>query len=225
MKKIAILTAALTLLASVAGAATIVGSKHDLSSTGGASASLKGTGDQICIYCHTPHNAVVNVPLWNRNTNPAGLALYNTSATLTNEVKNNAALTASSISSFCMSCHLSTAVMGDVKNVANQTAQLGNANTMGGAYADNTKANLGLDLTNDHPVGFNYDTAYTQDGGATGGLKALATATTNGAVFFGTGGNQMECASCHAVHNGGGAGYFLRTPNTGSGLCLACHNK
>jgi predicted CXXCH cytochrome family protein len=34
----------------------------------------------------------------------------------------------------------------------------------------------------------------------------------------------VECATCHDPHKGG-AGQFLRTANTGSVMCLACHKK
>lgn len=36
----------------------------------------------------------------------------------------------------------------------------------------------------------------------------------------------VECGSCHEVHNKiTGNGFFLRAPQTGSQICLACHNK
>ena len=85
------------------------------------------------------------------------------------------------------------------------------------------------DLKNDHPIGFNYATAYTEDGGATGGLFDLAQAKTNGAAFFGGGANMMWCSSCHDVHDFGtvaaGDRPFLIKSNNQSGLCFACHNK
>jgi predicted CXXCH cytochrome family protein len=44
--------------------------------------------------------------------------------------------------------------------------------------------------------------------------------------FASSGGNdQMECASCHKVHQPGTSYNFLRIENGGSKLCLACHNK
>ena len=43
----------------------------------------------------------------------------------------------------------------------------------------------------------------------------------------GAGGVTVECGSCHDVHNTLSAGntQLLNVDNTGSGLCLACHNK
>lgn len=35
----------------------------------------------------------------------------------------------------------------------------------------------------------------------------------------------VECATCHDVHGGLAGTQFLRVSNSGSGLCLTCHNK
>ena len=47
--------------------------KHDISANG----SLAGTITQKCVFCHTPHNAQRNVPLWNRLDGQAMSAFYN----------------------------------------------------------------------------------------------------------------------------------------------------
>ena len=61
---------------------------------------------QVCIFCHTPHNASRAVPLWNRPAldQPAASAyrLYTSSSTLSTTVK-NAVLTATSESLLCLS--------------------------------------------------------------------------------------------------------------------------
>ena len=62
MRRLLLAVMALALLPGVAMAQnTIDGSPHDLG-TGGA----YGT-DQVCIFCHTPHNPELTVPLWNHN--------------------------------------------------------------------------------------------------------------------------------------------------------------
>jgi len=38
-------------------------------------------------------------------------------------------------------------------------------------------------------------------------------------------GGQVQCASCHDVHNGSGVEKLLRKTNVASALCLTCHNK
>jgi predicted CXXCH cytochrome family protein len=38
-------------------------------------------------------------------------------------------------------------------------------------------------------------------------------------------GGQVECASCHDVHDQSGFGNLLVMDNTGSAMCLSCHVK
>ena len=77
-------------------------------------------------------------------------------------------------------------------------------------------ANLGTDLTNDHPVNFTFGAALIA---ADGELQA----PTN-AILFGVGADQVECASCHNVHDNTNSP-FLVTSNAASALCLDCHTK
>lgn len=234
MKRILTATALTLLFSSVAFGTTIKGSKHDFSSSSAFTGALRSTNqDQICIFCHTPHNAVKNVPLWNRsNPDPTTYKLYTSSATLNEAKGTKSKLYADSISLFCLSCHDGTA--SNIANlVVNKSAAItGNWNwtTRGGTGSVNTTpANLtadNLSLTNDHPIGFTYPTT-----DPTLKLQPLANVKTGfggKTVFFNSNGganiNQMECSSCHAVHDNF-AGPFLRTYNTSSALCLTCHNK
>lgn len=216
MKRTVLLTAALVVLATSASALTIKNSKHDLSLNSGASWNSTNT-NEICVFCHTPHNPAQNVPLWNR-TNPAAgsFTLYKTSATLTTAAKTSA-FAADSISLFCMSCHDGVTGLGAMTN----TSPVGDDSLKTTPLTG--PANIGIDLQNDHPVGFSYDAAQSDD--STGlFVKATANAALGGNAFFGAGANMIECASCHKVHDNANAP-FLRTTNKDSALCLACHNK
>jgi predicted CXXCH cytochrome family protein len=44
-------------------------------------------------------------------------------------------------------------------------------------------------------------------------------------MLFGTANDQLECASCHDVHNGTSLAALLRKDNTSRQLCLTCHDK
>lgn len=237
MKKI-LLTASLLALSAGVSFAGITNTKHDLSKNSTA-AIRSGNQSQICVFCHTPHNAIQNVPLWNRSGASAASAyrLYTSSKSLTT-VAHNASLYNDSQSLFCMSCHDGT--VGELASRVNKMGvtddgaainMTGGAAIWTGGTASTGAAMLGTNLTNDHPVGFSYGTAYTQDGGATGGLNTAASVSTafgGKTVFFtanaGAVADSMECSSCHAVHDNTHAP-FLRTTNQGSKLCLACHNK
>lgn len=227
-----ILVLGLVLISSSAFAATVIrNSKHDLSSSGGQ--SVRSSVDKLCEHCHAPHNARVAVPLWNR-ANPTGtFLLYTSSATLrTAGAAKSASIGAASISAQCLSCHAARPNhQGDVTTVVrdNTINAAIKADASYVAPATGLKsAGLGTDLTNDHPIGFSYATAITDRATVTGAtpLQTQGYAESKGMKFFTTGGfaNQMECSSCHMVHNPNN-GYFLRIANTGSAVCRACHQN
>jgi predicted CXXCH cytochrome family protein len=196
-----------------AWAGTIVGSKHDLSAQG-------WSGGEICVVCHTPHNADVNVtdaPLWNHTVTTANHTMYS-SATFDGNIIGGP----TGASKLCLSCHDGTVAI----------------DSFGGAVGNNTlqnpKAILGADLSNDHPISFVYDDALATADGA----LAVPTTTT---VTIGEGADgktglladlmlpsgQLECSSCHDVHNKFAVANtkLLRVSNASSGLCLTCHTK
>lgn len=210
MKKTLALVAVMATLA-VPAFAVVKGSKHDLTSTGGASAGFRGTNDdgQVCVYCHTPHGAANPVagkglPLWNRDTLNATDVYTNTtlrhSVTLAGANNSDAPL--------CLSCHGGSA-LANLTNPPNTAGFTQSNATIGGNLA------LGADLKNDHPIGFVFDAA----------LKAELQAPTTAKVNFGTGADEMWCSSCHDVHGGAVGTPFLVMSNTNSALCLDCHVK
>lgn len=114
--------------------------------------------------------------------------------------------------------------------------------------------NLGADLRNDHPVGIAYCGGGLTEAGGTcvdGDFNAATSGTINGTIqwwvntsggtanrekadmilyrrtFAAGTGPSVECASCHDPHVEDTATRktFLRVANTGSALCLTCHNK
>ena len=168
------------------------------------------TTNQICLPCHTPHNASPAVPLWNHTLSANTFTAY-TSPTLDNPTANWAG-TDGSISALCMSCHDGSVALGAVINdptgdIQDTTSTIGTGN-----------ANLGTDLSNDHPVNF----AVTD--GSDAEIRLIADMVTGGTPFFGAGANEMQCGSCHDPHNDTNDP-FLVIANTGSALCLNCHIK
>jgi len=172
---------------------------------------------------------VQSVPLWNRSAGRAAadFRLYTSSKSLTT-VAGDAKLFEDSQSLFCMNCH--DATLGELGSRVNKRAFTsdGAAINVAGASWATSSANLGNNLTNDHPVGFSYGTAVTQDLGGLNAASAVKTAFGEKTVFFNANNNtvtdSMECSSCHAVHDNTYTP-FLRTTNSGSTLCLACHAK
>ena len=73
---------------------------------------------QICIFCHTPHNAQPSQPLWNKVLPADRLAfrLYTSSGTLSPTAK-GAELLADSPSLLCLSCHDGKTAVNIIHNV------------------------------------------------------------------------------------------------------------
>ena len=213
------LVAAIALISAGVAMAGIKDSKHDLS-TGNATAGVyKNAGtSEICVFCHTPHSGGTLVPLWNRTTTTLGFTLY-TSPTGTLDATDLGQPGGASLA--CMSCHDGTLALSVLTNQPTPAASAGV--DAGGVVADllvNGTAALGKDLSNDHPVSFTFDATLASTDGGLNDPTALSLAK-----LFGIGSNQVECASCHNVHDNTTAPPFLRASNANSALCLDCHNK
>ncbi len=185
-------------------AQSIVGSAHDFSS------AAWNTSDQICIVCHTTHNADVSVsdaPLWNHEMTSATFTPYSSASMNATVGQPDAS------SKLCMSCHDGTIA---VDNYGGQT---------GGSHFITGNSLVGTDLSDDHPVSFTYDAALANSDGG------LYDPTTANSGMGGTISNDMliggkvQCASCHDVHNSQGFSKLLIISNSSSALCLTCHNK
>lgn len=183
----------------------IANTPHDLSSN--------DTGSRICVFCHFPHDANPAVPLWNHTLGTSTNYTQYTSPTLNHTGSSLVNGQAGTISALCMSCHDGTVGLGSVLHTGS-FGTITDPGTMGAVTA-----NLGTDLSNDHPVGITYDTALTGDDGE---LVAPGSVTLQ---LFGGGSNQVECATCHDVHNTPNISPFLVIANTSSAICTNCHIK
>lgn len=200
-----LLTASILLLIpGAASALSVVGSEHDLSGTNAAD------DGRVCAYCHTPHNASSSVvPLWNRDLIDTGFTMY-ASPTIDMTI----ATKPQGVSLACLSCHDGTIAVdqlfgdpwnADGSNVIDPTE---------GAY-------LGKDLGNDHPISITYNAALDLKFVSAGSGKVGALPLFGTSALPGTG-DQVECASCHSVHDDQNMP-FLRIKNTNSALCTTCH--
>lgn len=239
----------------------VANTKHNFSVDWGAAALLaegsdtrtvKATNEtQICVFCHTPHGATTNVtPLWNRALSAQNYSAY---ASESMDATVNAP---NGTSKLCLSCHDGTIAIGTVNVInANTNVTVTGLEGMMPAGVDGNTRNLGLDLTNDHPISFTYDdTLATNDGElyqplttASPALIAERTSGTQPEVPLENvdvdNRNQAQCTSCHDPHVWDSStsqnAKFLRLnrfqvvnePSDGSFtksddiICLACHNK
>ena len=218
--KLGIASATVLFASSLVNAGTIVNTAHDFSASG-------WSGGEICVACHTPHNAdttVADAPLWNHAITGETFTMYTGTGTMdaTQDPQPNGT------SLLCLSCHDGVTALdsfgGNVGSIV-----------MGGSSAIGFGA---ASLTNDHPISIEYDTALAaidlglHDPAATavtiglGGDKPR-TGTVDSEMLSG---GKVECSSCHDVHNGAvgpGTNFepLLKVSKAGSTICLTCHNK
>jgi len=130
-------------------AGKIADSPHDLSS----GLPTNADKNEVCVYCHTPHNGPTGVvaPLWNK-TLPADTS-FTTYDSLNSTTIDATFLTVGSVSLACLSCHDGTQAVDSVINAPGTGAGTSPLGTLGPLT---TFANLGSDLTNDHPIGVQY---------------------------------------------------------------------
>ncbi len=228
---------------SIAHSDSIVNSKHDLSyllTTDPVMINVYNQYNEVCVYCHTPHsaNTTLDAPLWNRNSPATTYNLYN-SPTMDNPP---GSVTGTSLA--CLGCHDGTIAVDEIINAPGPGANLGGpwygtsnapihyrmnrairipncAFCHGGLgiyqprAGDHRLSYLTTDLSDDHPISTTYPTNQPTQ------FNTIADGRVGTLPLFS---GKVECASCHNVHNPSFTP-FLRTSNSGSGLCMTCHIK
>jgi predicted CXXCH cytochrome family protein len=189
-----------------APAASIKTSRHNLSAGGpGKLTAASAAGNEMCIFCHTPHSAGFQGSLWNRYDSGVTYIPYNSSTI-------KAAIgQPTGASKLCLSCHDGTIALGRLRSRATPVRMKGTQSAL-----PQGRGNLGTDLSDDHPISFKYDAALAA---ADGQLQAPPQA---GPVHLDKN-SELQCTACHDPHNDQN-GMFLVVNNTGSALCLYCHH-
>ncbi len=203
---ILLVLAALSVLYSHSSYSAIASTKHNLSVSGTGNIRA-ATEQEICIFCHTPHNAAPMQPLWNRASSGSIYTPYTSSTII------GAPGQPTGASMLCLSCHDGTIALGSVLSRASTINMAGGITTMPPG-----QAHLGTDLSDDHPVSFAYTPALASKRGELASPGSLS-----GPVKLDKSG-QMQCTSCHDPHNDDN-GKFLVMSNAASALCQVCHIK
>lgn len=230
--------------------------KHNFSATvipalpdGSSRTVSAGSESQICAFCHTPHGATnaPRAPLWNRKLTGVTYTPY-TSESL-DAVDLGQPNTKSKL---CLSCHDGTLAIGAV-NVLNRqekptiaTRGTDASGHMPGGMGERTgfTRKLGVDLTNDHPISFTYDSAQAfRDGELRdpAAVSHLGERSPGHKPLMPLENGQLECVTCHDPHirdSGGENVKFLRVNRFQASapiegrfdqandiICLACHEK
>lgn len=209
------------------------GNKHNLSfSNTGVTYKATNASDprssQVCIFCHTPHNAKPQTVLWNRNDTTQTFGHYS-SATLaihtdpTARTSSDYKAEPNGSSRLCLSCHDGVTALGAVLN--GDAIEVNNSvNTVmsGTNVFDRNK------ITNSHhPVSFIYNGAVRDrlnliEGAGTYKLPANPKVRLDRE-------SRMQCITCHDPHQTqfNGLPFWVLGGNTSTEahdtVCLDCH--
>jgi hypothetical protein len=201
----------------------------------------------VCIFCHTPHGGVSTgrgyvVPLWNKDLTlqeGATYTMYDSTSFDGDSSYDGGKPTG--ISLLCLSCHDGVAT-SEIQTVINYSPDgmpvMLEPNSIGELLnpPPYRNPNIGTNLSNDHPVSFNYNAALVTADTATRGSAGLndpatVTSATPLRLFrdkTSSLNERLECATCHDPHEDGsltGKAPFLRMSNGGSTMCTTCHIK
>jgi predicted CXXCH cytochrome family protein len=224
MRKVMLMVKVISFFATSAYA-VIAGSKHDLTAGNLANVPVLSASniDETCVFCHTPHNASSSgtAPLWNRTNDTAPTGTYGnpTGSMVFAPMAADVALTDAVL---CLSCH-----DGSIGNTLTN-APNGPAGDITPALTENwaaSSADMGADMSNDHPIGMSYGDAQGTDSELQAAPALPFFAQTLTGANAGAKTDVMWCSSCHDVHGQPGVGLFLQVDNTASALCLTCHIK
>ena len=227
------------------------GSPHDMYSGNQGTDYLPVPADsktRICIYCHAPHNtykiagtgvgagpeapdaAFDYLPLWNHELqtdivytmydNGPGEPLVGDKHSQAKELLQGVT-TPGSVSLLCLSCHDGSVAVNTYGNGSQPTASqsLNGTKFISGQYVIGQDKYLG----NHHPISFNYDTVQAQDQEIRTSDHLVVGSTSIADHLYN---GNMECATCHSVHNTGNAGEsLLWRSDQNSEFCLTCHAK
>jgi len=217
--------------------ADVRGTKHNLSA-GSGNTTRASAETQVCVFCHTPHGATdrdgqgnpITTPLWNRRLSGATYTPY-TSSSLDAAAIQGALDQPGGSSKLCLSCHDGTLAIGNVNVLNGQgssavegsvTVPMTGTGTGGtipsgaGAGTGFTR-NLGVDLTNDHPISLTFSDTLAQRDGELRNVDAAQRFPAGSGTVLGVrgpgykpllpleptgpgGAGQVQCATCHDPH-------------------------
>jgi predicted CXXCH cytochrome family protein len=190
-------------ICATARADSIVDSPHNLSVSGPGMVRAVSE-DRVCIFCHTPHGARTNAPLWNRRDSAAFYQPYD-SPTITAKPGQP-----TGSSKLCLSCHDGTVAMGDLVSEGSPIAMSGGGTMPPGG------SRIGTDLRDDHPVSFSYAASLSRPRG-----ELAPPHSWDPAIKLDPHG-MLQCTTCHDPHDNQWD-KFLVMDNTNAALCRECH--
>jgi predicted CXXCH cytochrome family protein len=236
------------------GGEGIYNTPHDLR-PGTVAGDIYGANDyldRLCIWCHAPHHTLrpddpglsglagnIYVPLWNRGVSTQTFTAYSSGDAAPEQGPNALQADVSGgpggVSRLCLSCHDGTIAVNTYGYEPQDPRSRSTGNrTISAQYL----IGGGNDLSNHHPIGFDYTAVVDVNTGddEIADVGTVMVENTQGTGRAGQqltiedllyGGTQMECTTCHDVHNSQnpGAEKFLWKSDRNSAFCVTCHLK
>ncbi|WKZ32764.1 MAG: cytochrome c3 family protein [Thermodesulfobacteriota bacterium] len=212
------------LLAAAAGysLASVTGTKHNFGSL--SPGEIKsGETTEVCVFCHTPHNANPSGPAWNKQDPGATYDVYMSQTLAATLDPNSPTLGQPTGSSkLCLACHDGTIAIGSLLNLPGKG--LGGELSVTGAGIEEGKlssistSHIGTDLMDDHPISFEYSRSYPSNEE----IRDPLSESQQRVKLDGAG--MMQCTSCHDPHGTEFPKFLLGSLSNG-GLCQICHDK
>lgn len=202
--------------------------KHNLSASGPG--PLKAVSEtQICIFCHTPHNASPSRPLWNHAPSTAVSYINYWSPTLKSYASEAEAPPIDGFSKLCLGCHDGTVALGAVLSRQEDIQMVTIAGVVDstGRLLSGAAGYMGTDLSGHHPISIIFDQALATLRNADPFLMPLKWPVTDTDVklYPTQGGSGVQCTSCHEPHGAKGTVYPpLWQKATYEEVCLVCHD-
>lgn len=194
---------------------------HNLSVTGPGEIRALNE-DEICKFCHVPHNAVVPKPLWGHALSE--VEQYELPQVSRKGGRMPLASQPDGSSRLCLSCHDGTVALGDIAGEPREVRMTGPQRLGSGR-----RGFLGTDLSGDHPISFVVSDGDSEDLPAQVdmGVKPLAAINQDLHVRLDRQG-KMQCTTCHDPHSDqhyrpGIVPRFWVKPSYEE-VCLTCHS-
>ncbi|MHB8882090.1 MAG: cytochrome c3 family protein [Thermodesulfovibrionales bacterium] len=224
----------------------IANTKHNLSVTGPGSIKAV-TETEICVFCHTPHGATTELPLWNHALTTHSYVAGELPSTSTGwPGLLSTVQPPDKASKLCLSCHDGTVAVGLLVNMpgpGSSSVPISMQGTTGGKMPATAYGYIGTNLSGTHPVSIAvndtlindknacptsgaYTLQYPPDGDPvqlkpTSNLYkgGLGRSKTTGSSF--TYNQGVQCTSCHDPHLDGAVDFLVK--GTGSPFPVPGH--
>ncbi len=197
---------------SARAAEDVVNTRHNLSTVPPVGVTrdptlVSSTVDEVCVFCHTPHNALPAAQLWNRPDIDTGAFTYTPYDSTTLLASPIGAPTGKS--RLCLSCHDGTVALGALQNPppGNDMADVRLGSTHRGFLGGD---GVSVDLSDDHPISFGYTAAVPGELADPAGIDLPLDGT------------QLQCTTCHDPHEKDLQPFLHKTAINGE-LCTTCH--